>query len=122
MDDVQRKEIERRLDRLAGAMDDFIRIPGTKIGIGWDSILGVIPGLGDIVTLLPQIYLIAEGIRAGVGKQVATRMVMNTVIDALVGAIPIVGDVVDVLWKSNRRNADLIKKEIARRYEKNERI
>lgn len=115
MNDAKLNEIQQNVDRIASAMDDCIRIPGTKIRLGWDSIVGVIPGLGDIVTLAPQIYLIAQALRAGVRKRVFLKMVLNSLIDFLLGVIPGLGDIFDVLWKSNRKNAELLREEIARR-------
>ena len=114
MNDARLAQTQQKVDRLATVMDDWIRIPGTKIGIGWDAILGFIPGIGDIVTLIPQLLLIATALRVGVRKRVFAMMMLNTSIDVLVGVVPVVGDVLDILWKSNRRNADLLREEIAR--------
>ena len=108
------KAIQEKIDKLAGRMDDFIKIPGTKIGIGWDSILGLLPGIGDVLTLLSQTYLIFQAFRVGVRKRVFAKMLVNALIDVLVGAIPGLGDLFDIFWRSNRRNADLIRDEIAK--------
>jgi hypothetical protein len=106
--------IQKKIDRLAGRMDDFIKIPGTNIGLGWDSILGWLPGIGDVFTLLSQAYLIFQAFRVGVRKRVFGKMLLNALIDFLVGAIPGLGDLFDIFWRSNRRNANLIRDEIAR--------
>jgi hypothetical protein len=107
-------ETQAKVDRIARVMDDWIRVPGTRIGIGWDAILGFIPGIGDAITLLPQILLIAQALRVGIRKRALAMMLLNTLVDFLVGAVPVVGDLLDILWKSNRRNADLLRSEIAR--------
>ena len=108
-------EIRRKVDRLAWTMDDFIRVPGTNIRFGWDSILGLLPGVGDVLTLASQAYLIVQAFRVGVRKRVYVKMLGNAFIDFLIGLIPGVGDVFDIFWKSNRRNAALLEAEIARR-------
>ncbi len=114
MSDARLTEIQQKVDRLATVMDDWIRIPGTKIGFGWDAILGLVPGLGDIVTLIPQCLLIAHALRLRVRKRVFAKMILNILIDVLVGVVPVVGDILDVFWKSNRRNAELLQEEITR--------
>lgn len=110
-----RDELQRRLravERIARAMDDAIRVPGTNIRIGWDALIGLVPGLGDAITLLPQAYLFWHAYRIGVRKRVHAKMLINATVDLLVGVIPVVGDIADVFWKANRKNADLIRREI----------
>jgi len=114
MNDTKLREIQQKVDRVARAMDDWIHIPGTKIRLGWDSLLGFIPGIGDMVTLASHLYLIRQAIRVGVGKRTYAKMTLNSLIDFLVGAIPVLGDVFDIFWKSNRKNAELLREEIAR--------
>lgn len=114
MNDQKHADILNRVERVAALMDDVFHIPGTSIRLGWDSILGWIPGLGDLITVAPQVYLIFQSLRLGVRKRIFARMLLNALIDFLVGVIPGVGDVFDIFFKSNRRNANLLKSELAR--------
>ncbi len=98
----------RRLERYAWFLDSSIRIPGTDFRIGLDGLIGLIPGFGDTVGALASSYILAEAGRLGAPKSVLFKMVFNIVIDALVGAIPILGDLFDFAWKANRRNVDLL--------------
>ena len=95
-------------------MDEAIRVPGTNIRLGWDALIGLIPGLGDLVASLPHLYLLWQAYRLGLRKRVYAQMLLNAGIDLLVGAVPLVGDVLDVFWKANRKNADLIRQELER--------
>ena len=102
-----------RLDRLATALDSRYRIPGTGIRFGWDTILGLVPGIGDAASLLPTAYMVWLGHKAGVRAPTLVRMSGNAAIDAVIGTIPILGDVFDVAFKANRRNVELLKSELA---------
>ena len=115
MTDEKLAEIQLKADRLAHVMDDAIRVPFTNIRFGWDGILGVIPGIGDTLTMVSQLYLISQARRVGIRKHVYAKMLVNALIDFLVGAIPVIGDVFDFFWKSNRKNVELLKGEISRR-------
>jgi hypothetical protein len=96
---------------LARWLDDLIRIPGTRIGIGLDALIGfLVPGLGDALTGVGSAALLWLALRSGVPRVVLLRMLMNIGIDALVGAVPVVGDVFDVAWKANRKNLELIQR------------
>jgi len=97
------------LDRIAHLMDSAFRIPGTKLRVGIDSIVGLVPGAGDTLALLPALYIIATGYRMGAPKRVLGRMAVNTGIDTVVGAVPLLGDLFDAGFKSNRRNVALLK-------------
>ncbi|MEK7954480.1 DUF4112 domain-containing protein [Luteolibacter soli] len=95
---------------VASLMDDFIRIPGTNIRIGLDPILGLFPGLGDTVASLVGLAIINEAGRRGVSRKVLIAMALNILANAAVGAVPVVGDLFSVWFKSNRRNHDLLQK------------
>jgi hypothetical protein len=95
---------------VASLMDDFIRIPGTDIRIGLDPILGLFPGLGDTVASLVGLAIINEAGRRGVSRKVLIAMALNILANAAVGAVPVVGDLFSVWFKSNRRNHDLLQK------------
>ena len=96
-----------RLKQLARVMDTALRIPGTRIRFGADSALGLIPGAGDVLGLGISLFALLEAIRLGAPGHVLTRMIANVAIDTGLGAIPVVGDIFDLLFKSNTRNLKL---------------
>lgn len=98
----------RRIDKLAYLFDARFEVPGTKIRIGWDGLIGLLPGVGDTLTLLPQLYLLFEALSLKLGKGTILKMLLNILIDWLVGTIPVVGDLFDIAFKSNMRNAKLV--------------
>lgn len=98
---------------LARVLDDLIRIPGTNIGIGLDPIIGLIPGVGDVVGGLLSSYILLVAGREGVPSSVLVRMLGNIALDSLVGMIPVLGDLFDVGMKANRRNVDLLERYLA---------
>ena len=99
---------DEQLDHLAGVLDDMFHIPGTKIRFGLDPIVGLVPGLGDIITGLLSFLIVFAAWQRGLPKIAIMRMVANIAIDTLVGSIPIVGDAFDTIWKSNRMNYNLL--------------
>ena len=99
----------QRLDRMAWFLDNSIKIPGINYRIGMDGLIGLIPGIGDATGTLLSMYILAEGARARLPKSVLVRMAWNIILDSLIGAIPVVGDLFDVTWKANARNVRLMK-------------
>ena len=102
-----------RLERLARNMDSRYRIPGLGIRFGWDSIIGLVPGLGDIASLGPAGFIWLEAHRMGASNAVKARMAANIGIDWAVGSVPLVGDLLDVGLKANRRNVALLREHFA---------
>jgi hypothetical protein len=102
------------LEGLAHNLDSRFRIPGTRIRFGWDSILGLVPGIGDIAAVAPGAYIWLEGHRLGVSNHVKGRMAFNLGVDWVIGSIPLLGDVLDVGFKANRRNVALIREHVER--------
>ena len=101
------------LHQLEILLDEAFRIPGTRIRFGIDGIIGLIPGLGDVLTgLLSAIIPLAAWIR-GVPYVALLRMVVNLGIGVLVGSIPFAGDIFDIAWKANRRNYLLMHRHLA---------
>src|SRR5258708_17230193 len=92
------------LRRWARIFDSAFRVPGTRLTFGLDPILGLIPGLGDLTTSLFAALLLLHGVRMRIPRIVQVRMVINALIDLLVGVIPIAGDLFDFGWKANVRN------------------
>ena len=102
---------ERRLlllRRVARLLDSAATLPGTSIRVGLDPILGLLPGLGDLVSPLFTIGLLWQARDLGLPRVVQLRMIGNVAVDALVGAVPIVGDLFDVAWKANDMNMALL--------------
>jgi Domain of unknown function (DUF4112) len=106
-------ELSPELELLARWTDTVFRIPGLNIRFGLDAILGLIPGAGDIVTSLASLYILSAANRYNVPRITLARMATNILLDTLVGAIPLVGDLFDVYWKSNRRNVDLLRRHMS---------
>lgn len=107
-------EIEK-LDKLSTLLDSRYRLPGIPIRFGWDSLVGLIPGVGDLATLGPSVYLIYRARALGARKRTLGRMAANTGLDFFIGAVPLVGDVFDLLFKANNRNFALLRSELQRR-------
>jgi len=105
----------RRIEKIAYLFDARFEIPGTKMRIGWDGLIGLVPGVGDTLTLLPQLYLLFEAIRLKLGTKAILKMLLNILIDWLVGTIPVVGDLFDVAFKSNLRNAKIVAEAIRKK-------
>lgn len=102
----------RRLDRLGFVLDNSIRIPVVGYRIGVDALLGLIPGVGDLLGLLLASYIVVEGARLRVPRATLLRMVANVGIEALVGAVPVLGDIFDATWKANARNVELVRRHV----------
>ena len=112
MSDAGHEEALARLEALAKLMDGAFVIPGTKTRIGLDGLIGLIPGIGDVVSGLISSYLIWEARQLGVSRWVLARMVGNTFIDTAVGAIPFAGDVFDVMFRANMKNMNLLRQHL----------
>ena len=98
---------------LARVLDTAIGIPGTKIRFGLDALLGLIPVAGDAASAALSGYIILAAARAGASRSVLARMIGNVVFDTVVGAIPVLGDLFDVAFRSNSRNAALLDRVVA---------
>lgn len=102
----------RRVRTLARLLDNAIAIPGTNWRIGLDPIIGLIPGIGDMVGAVLSGYIVLEAVRAEVPTFTLARMLVNVGIDTLLGAVPAVGDVFDAAWKSNLMNVALLERHL----------
>lgn len=112
---AERADRFAQFEKLTRFLDDAIKVPGTNMRIGWDSLIGIVPGLGDVVSTALSGYLIYQAKQLGASNWVLARMAGNVGLDFLIGAVPVVGDVFDVFFKSNRRNSQLLKKHLDRR-------
>jgi uncharacterized protein DUF4112 len=109
-----RRERIARLDALATLLDTAFVLPGIKLRFGLDAILGLVPGIGDLVTTAMALYIVHEARQLGAPGHVIARMLGNVAFDGIVGAVPVLGDAFDVVWRSNRRNMRLLQDWLAR--------
>lgn len=98
----------KRLRGLSILLDDSIPVPGTDYRVGLDPIVGLLPGAGDTLTGLVSAYIVIEAARLGVPVPVLAQMVLNIVLESIVGTLPVLGDLFDVVWKANLKNLELI--------------
>ena len=105
----QSADVDKSLDRLGWLMDDMFRVPVLGWRFGLDALIGLIPGLGDTSTALVSFYILAGAVRYRVPKITLLRMGLNIGIDYVFGSLPVVGDLADAWWKSNRKNLELLK-------------
>ena len=102
-------DVARNLERVAWLMDRAISVPGTRLSIGLDALLGLVPLGGDLLTGLIQAGLVLVALyHYRVPRLVAARMMGNVLLDIAVGSIPLVGDLFDVAFKANTRNLRLL--------------
>ena len=97
-----------RIDALAKLMDTAFLVPGTNIRFGIDAMIGLVPGIGDVITTAIALYIVKEARELGAPGHLVARMVANVAIDGLVGAVPLFGDIFDVAFRANRRNLALL--------------
>ena len=98
------------LRRWARVFDSQFRIPGTNIRFGIDPILGLVPGVGDLASPILSMFMVWHGARLRVPKIVLARMVLNALIDAAAGVIPVAGDLFDFGWKATAWNLALLER------------
>jgi hypothetical protein len=98
------------LRRFAVWLDAGIAVPGTSLRVGLDPVLGLVPGLGDAAGALLAAWILIEAMRLGAPRATLGRIAANIALDALVGAVPLVGDVFDVVWKANLKNVALLER------------
>jgi hypothetical protein len=101
---------------LAKILDTAVRIPGTRIYLGLDPLLGLIPGIGDMLANLIGTVILILAARLQVPQIVITRMSLNLLINGTVGAIPIVGDLFSIWFRSHARNAELLRRAATQPY------
>jgi hypothetical protein len=102
-----------RMETVAHALDESIRVPGTNATVGIDPVLGVLPVAGDLVSAGISLYIVVESANLGVSYTTLLRMIANIGIDVGAGSIPVVGTLFDSFWKTNTRNVKYALKELA---------
>jgi hypothetical protein len=103
------------LRRFAYLMDEAFVLPGTKFRLGLDALLGLIPGIGDVIAAVMSSWIIAGALRHRVPARIIARMVLNVAVDLIFGAVPVAGDVFDFLFEENMMNMRLLEKHRDRR-------
>lgn len=110
--DPTRVETLARLDVLSRLLDSAFVLPGTNIRFGLDGIIGLVPGIGDLVSAALSSYIVFEARRLGLPRRKLARMVGNVAFDAAIGIVPFLGDAADVLFKANRRNVRILREHL----------
>lgn len=108
--------VRRRIEAMEQLLEGLFVIPGTQRRVGLDSIIGLIPIVGDLITASMGAWIIWEARNLGMSKWQLTRMAGNVGFDTLVGAIPFAGDIFDFLYKSNTKNLRIIRKHLDRHH------
>ena len=103
-----------RLDMLATVFDTAFILPGINVRFGVESLLRLVPGIGDAAASALSCYLLYEAHRLGVPRLLFARMIMNVLLEGTVGAVPIAGDAFDVMFRANRRNVALLREHFAK--------
>src|SRR5712671_1601209 len=102
------REVRARLNFLAWLLDSSIPVPGTRLTIGLDALIGLVPFIGDLVGVLASSYILAQANRMGVGRVILARMAFNVAVEGVLGIVPVAGDVFDAAWKANQKNMRLM--------------
>ncbi len=108
--------VRRRIEAMEAMLEGLFVIPGTSRRVGLDSLVGLVPVVGDIATAAMGAWIVWEARNLGMSKWQLTRMAANVGIDTLVGAIPFAGDIFDFLYKSNTKNLRIIRKHLDRHH------
>lgn len=108
--------VRRRIEAMESMLEGLFVIPGTTRRVGLDSLVGLIPVVGDVATAAMGAWMVWEARNLGMSKWQITRMAANVGVDTLVGAIPFAGDLFDFLYKSNTKNLRLIRKHLDRHH------
>jgi hypothetical protein len=107
-EDAARREFAQTIERIARIMDSAVRLP--IVGpVGVDAALGLFPVAGDSISAAISVLLIARSLRYGVPREIIARMLANVLVDFLVGALPVVGDLADIWFRANERNIALLR-------------
>lgn len=108
------RETRERLRFLAWLLDSSIPIPGTRFSVGLDALIGLVPGIGDLIGVLVSSYIVAEARRLGASRSVLARMAFNVALEGVVGLVPLAGDAFDAAFKANQRNVRLLESWVER--------
>ena len=104
------RSVRQRVEMMEHVLEKALVVPGTRFRVGLDAIMGVVPVLGDLVTAAMGAWIVWEARNLGMSRWQLLRMSSNVAIDTAIGAIPLVGDGFDLLFRSNTRNLRIIRK------------
>lgn len=105
---IDKDKTRNRLERLAWVLDNSIPVPGLNARIGIDPLIGLVPGIGDTIGALLSSYILAAAAKLGAPRSVLLKMAFNIAVEAIVGILPVMGDLFDMAWKANQRNVQLL--------------
>jgi hypothetical protein len=109
-----RRGAVERLDFIARLLDTAFIVPGTNIRFGIEAIIRLMPGIGDAVASALSCVILIEAHRLGVPRTVLARMIANVLLEGTAGAVPVVGDMFDVVFRANRRNIRILRDHMER--------
>jgi hypothetical protein len=105
----RRRQAVDRLDLIARVLDTAFIVPGTNIRFGIEAIIRLMPGIGDAVASALSCVILVEAHRLGVPRAVLVRMIANVLLEGTAGAVPVVGDMFDIVFRANRRNIRILR-------------
>lgn len=105
----------RRMQAVANLLDTAFIVPGTRQRVGIDAIIGLVPGVGDVLTTILSSYIIWEARNLGVSRFALTRMLANLGIHATIGSLPLIGDIFDAFFRVNQRNMKIVRSQMLRK-------
>jgi hypothetical protein len=116
-DEIDRMPVDRahnieRIRKVTQLMDEAFEVPGTNYRVGWDSIIGLVPVLGDLVTAGISAWIIHEANQQGISRWQMMRMLGNVGIDFTIGLIPGLGDLADAAFKANSKNLKILERHL----------
>ena len=117
MNDEEKEILEEKLTRLrqlSENLDESFTIPGTNIKFGIDALIGLVPGGGDLIGGLFSLYLLRTAIKMKLPNSAILSIMFNVIIDTTIGIVPVIGDIFDIFWKSNKRNMRIIEKNLVK--------
>lgn len=109
-------DVRRRMEAMERLLERSLTVPGTRIAVGLDSVIGLVPVVGDAITAIMGAYLLWEARNLGLPKWKLWRMAGNIAFDTAVGAVPVAGDLFDFAFRSNTRNLKLVKRHLDRHH------
>ena len=101
-------QIRKNLQQLAWLLDSSIPVPGTRLTVGIDALIGLFPVIGDLIGVALSSYILSQAAKLGAPRSVLWRMAFNIAVEGVVGIIPFAGDVFDAAFKANQRNVQLL--------------
>lgn len=104
--------VRKRIEAMEMLLERSLKVPGTNIPIGLDSVIGLVPVIGDVIAAAMGAYIVWEARNLGLPKWKLARMAGNVALDTAVGAVPVVGDALDFIYRSNSRNLKIVKKHL----------